>query len=72
MLLVISLELLFVAQQFGWGLLLLCWVGVALFPSNYEIRGMEDDEEAPPEGEAEASPSADAEAVGPAGYGDMP
>tara|TARA_B100001113_G_scaffold282884_1_gene237924 strand:- start:8425 stop:8751 length:327 start_codon:yes stop_codon:yes gene_type:complete len=49
MLLVISLELLFVAQQFGWGLLLLVLgVGVALFPSNYEIRGMEDDEEAPP------------------------
>ena len=51
-LLVISLELLFVAQQFGWGLLLLVLgVGVALFPSNYEIRGMEDDEGEPSPGE---------------------
>jgi hypothetical protein len=44
-LVVISLELLFVQQRFGWGLALLALgVAVALFPSNYEIRGMEDDE----------------------------
>lgn len=62
-LLVISLELLFVLQQFGWGLLLLILgVGVALFPSNYEIQGMEDDEgeassDEPNDGEASKSSS---------------
>jgi hypothetical protein len=50
-LVVISLELLFVQQRFGWGLALLALgVAVALFPSNYEIRGMGDDEAPPADG----------------------
>ncbi len=50
-LVVISLELLFVQQRFGWGLALLALgVAVALFPSNYEIRGMEDDKAPPTDG----------------------
>ena len=43
----ISLELMFVSQSFGWGLA--CLVGgtlIALFPSNYEIKGMEEDDQA--------------------------
>ena len=43
-LVVIALELLFVQQEFGWGLLsLIGGVLIALFPSNYEIVGMDDD-----------------------------
>ena len=50
LLVVLALELLFVQQRFNWGLLaLVLGVAVALFPSNYEIVGMneEDDDEAP-------------------------
>lgn len=40
----LSLEMLFVRKMFGWGLLaLMAAVGIALFPSNYEIVGMGDD-----------------------------
>jgi len=40
----LSLEMLFVRKMFGWGLLaLIAAVGIALFPSNYEIIGMGDD-----------------------------
>ncbi len=40
----LSLEMLFVRKMFGWGLLaLIAAVGIALFPSNYEIVGMGDD-----------------------------
>ena len=49
LLVVLALELLFVQQRFNWGLLaLVLGVAVALFPSNYEIVGMneEDDGEA--------------------------
>ena len=43
-LVVIALELLFVQQEFTWGLLsLIGGVLIALFPSNYEIVGMDDD-----------------------------
>ena len=43
-LVVLALELLFVRQMFGWGLLaLLGGVAIALFPSNYEIVGMNDE-----------------------------
>ena len=43
----LSLELLFVQQSFGWGFAaLVAGVAIALFPSNYEIVGMNDDEEA--------------------------
>ena len=39
---VIALELLFVQQEFMWGLIsLIAGVLIALFPSNYEIVGME-------------------------------
>ena len=42
-LVVLALEMLFVRQMFGWGLLaLLGGVAIALFPSNYEIVGMND------------------------------
>ena len=47
LLVAISLELMFVSQSFGWGLA--CLVGgtlIALFPSNYEIKGMEEDVQA--------------------------
>jgi hypothetical protein len=38
--------MLFVQQMFMWGLVtLIAGVGVALFPSNYEILGMSDDDE---------------------------
>ncbi len=43
---VLALELLFVQQRFNWGFLaLLAGVAVALFPSNYEIVGMSDEDE---------------------------
>ena len=45
-LVVLALELLFVQQQFTCGFLaLVAGVAVALFPSNYEIVGMNDDED---------------------------
>ena len=41
---VLALEMLFVQQMFGWGLLaLIGGVAIALFPSNYEIVGMNDE-----------------------------
>ncbi len=44
-LVVLALEMLFVQQMFGWGLLaLLGGVAIALFPSNYEIVGMNDED----------------------------
>ncbi|MFL2961782.1 MAG: hypothetical protein ACJZ2K_02225 [Candidatus Poseidoniaceae archaeon] len=44
LLVVLALEFLFVEQKFGLGLgFLIAGVIVALFPSNYEIRGMEED-----------------------------
>ena len=44
-LVVLALELLFVQQQFTWGFLaLVAGVAVALFPSNYEIVGMNEDD----------------------------
>ena len=46
LLVVLALELLFVDQRFGWGLLsLMVGVIIALFPSNYEIVGMNDEDE---------------------------
>ena len=43
---VLALELLFVQQRFNWGFLaLLAGVAVALFPSNYEIGGMNDEDD---------------------------
>lgn len=43
LLVVVALEMLFVQQMFGWGLVcLILGVGIALFPSNYEIVGMEE------------------------------
>ena len=43
---VLALELLFVQQRFNWGFLaLLAGVAVALFPSNYEIVGMNDEDD---------------------------
>ena len=43
---VLALELLFVQQRVNWGFLaLLAGVAVALFPSNYEIVGMNDEDE---------------------------
>ncbi len=46
LLVVFALEFLFVEQRFALGLgFLIAGVIVALFPSNYEIRGMEDDKE---------------------------
>jgi hypothetical protein len=48
-LVVIALEMLFARQMFGWGLAsLILGVIIALFPSNYEIVGM-DDGESPPQ-----------------------
>jgi len=45
-LVVLALEMLFVQQMFMWGLItLIAGVVVALFPSNYEIVGMSDEEE---------------------------
>ena len=45
LLVVFALEFLFVQQEFGMGLgFLIAGVIVALFPSNYEIRGMEEEE----------------------------
>ena len=45
---VIAIELLFVQQEFMWGLIsLIGGVIIALFPSNYEIVGM-DEEGTPP------------------------
>lgn len=46
-LVVIALEMLFVRQMFGWGLAsLILGVLIALFPSNYEIVGMEEGQSA--------------------------
>lgn len=46
LLVVLALELLFVQQRFNWGFLaLLAGVAVALFPSNYEIVGMNDEDD---------------------------
>ena len=46
LLVVLALEHLFVQQRFNWGFLaLLAGVAVALFPSNYEIVGMNDEDE---------------------------
>ena len=43
---VLALELLFVQQRFMWGFLsLVAGVAIALFPSNYEIVGMSDEDE---------------------------
>lgn len=43
---VLALELLFVQQRFNWGFLaLVLGVAVALFPSNYEIVGMNEDDD---------------------------
>ena len=45
LLVVLALEMLFVQQMFGWGLLaLIGGVAIALFPSNYEIIGMNDED----------------------------
>ena len=42
----ISLELFVVQQAFGWGLFcLIAGIVIAIFPSNYEIVGMEEDAE---------------------------
>jgi hypothetical protein len=46
LLVVLALELLFVQQIFGWGFAaLVAGVAIALFPSNYEIVGMSDEDE---------------------------
>ena len=46
LLVVLALELLFVQQRFNWGLLaLVLGVAVALFPSNYEIVGMNEEDD---------------------------
>ena len=46
LLVALSLELLFVQQSFGWGFAaLVVGVAIALFPSNYEIVGMSDEDE---------------------------
>jgi hypothetical protein len=43
----LALELLFVQKAFAWGFAsLVAGVAIALFPSNYEIVGMSEDEEA--------------------------
>jgi hypothetical protein len=45
-LVVIALEMLFVRQMFGWGLFCLIFgVAIAMFPSNYEIVGMDESNE---------------------------
>ena len=42
----LALELLFVQKAFGWGFAsLVAGVAIALFPSNYEIVGMGEDDE---------------------------
>jgi hypothetical protein len=52
LLVVLALEMLFVQQMFGWGLLcLLLGVAIALFPSNYEIVGMDETGQAAPPSE---------------------
>lgn len=44
----LSLEMLFVRKMFGWGLAaLVAAIAIALFPSNYEIVGMGDQEMSP-------------------------
>ena len=46
LLVVLALELLFVQQRFMWGFLsLVAGVAIALFPSNYEIVGMNDEDD---------------------------
>ena len=46
LLVVLALELLFVVQNFTWGFIsLIAGVAIALFPSNYEIVGMEEPDE---------------------------
>ena len=46
LLVALALELLFVQQSFGWGFAaLVVGVAIALFPSNYEIVGMSEDDE---------------------------
>ena len=46
LLVVLALELLFVQQRFNWGFLaLVLGVAVALFPSNYEIVGMNEEDD---------------------------
>ena len=46
LLVVLALELLFVVQNFTWGFIsLIAGVAIALFPSNYEIVGMEESHE---------------------------
>ena len=46
LLVVLALELLFVQQRFNWGLLaLVLGVAVALFQSNYEIVGMNEEDD---------------------------
>ena len=48
LLVAISLEMMFVQKQFGWGLTcLVAGTLIALFPSNYEIKGMGEDGEPP-------------------------
>lgn len=48
LLVALALELMFAAQNFAWGLLaLVLGVAVGLFPSNYEIVGMEEDDDGP-------------------------
>ncbi|MFL2882366.1 MAG: hypothetical protein ACJ0CN_04245 [Candidatus Poseidoniaceae archaeon] len=45
-LVVLALEMLFVQQMFMWGLVtLIAGVVIALFPSNYEIHGMSDNDD---------------------------
>ena len=52
LLVVIALEMLFARQMFGWGLVcLILGVAIALFPSNYEIVGMEETGQASPPSE---------------------
>lgn len=52
LLVVIALEMLFVRQMFGWGLVcLILGVAIALFPSNYEIVGMEETGQSSPPSE---------------------
>ena len=48
LLVAISLELMFIQKEFAWGLgCLVAGTLIALFPSNYEIKGMGEDEESP-------------------------
>ena len=48
LLVAISLELMFVQKQFAWGLgCLVAGTLIALFPSNYEIKGMGEDDTPP-------------------------